>query len=397
MIFLLAAFSFAGPVFSQSAQEDYMAAFATLARRNWPEAVRLFGLAIERNNADERLFIGRGEAHFSSSDYAAATADFEEANQILPGCATLWLAKTYAAQKLSGEACRLLAVHLDSPFRQPEEMIKKDPAFDPIQESSEWHDLWQKDWYTEKEIALSESKRLSRKGNAIKAMDLLNDALLDYPEDINLLSERAGLLYESGNPGSALADYQAAIRLDKTRMDLYLGRGKSLLVSGRYRDAVADFNRVLRSDPAAFAVYKLRAATHAGLGDFGQAIADLQIFLRYFPEDMEVQYLCGTYHQRAGDNIQALRYFNQLLREDPNNALYYKSRGMSYLASNTVKYAASDLSMSLDLNPGDPEAWMYLGIAKIRQGDLENGCSDLEKARQLGSTEVLPYIIEHCR
>jgi Flp pilus assembly protein TadD len=84
------------------------------------------------------------------------------------------------------------------------------------------------------------------------------------------------------------------------------------------------------------------------------------------------------------------------VKEDPVNSLYFKSRGKTYLKTATYKYAVSDLSMSLDLNPEDAETWMFLGLAKIRSGDKVNGCSDLRKAQQLGNTEVLRYIVDNC-
>jgi Flp pilus assembly protein TadD len=84
------------------------------------------------------------------------------------------------------------------------------------------------------------------------------------------------------------------------------------------------------------------------------------------------------------------------MKEDPNNANYYKARGKTYLKTATYRYAISDLSMSLDLNPSDAEAWMYHGVALIKSGNKSDGCSSLHKAQNLGSTEALKYIVENC-
>ncbi len=105
---------------------------------------------------------------------------------------------------------------------------------------------------------------------------------------------------------------------------------------------------------------------------------------------------CGEYYYDGGDYMNALKYFNINLKEDPVNSQYFKARGKTYLKTATYKYAMSDLSMSLDLNPDDAETWMYLGLAKIQSGDKTNGCSDLQKAQQLGNTEVLKYIVDNC-
>ena len=72
-------------------------------------------------------------------------------------------------------------------------------------------------------------------------------------------------------------------------------------------------------------------------------------------------YQCGEYYFEAEDYINALKCFNRNLKEDPNNGLYYKARGKTYLKTATYRYAISDLSMSLDLRPDDAETWMYHG------------------------------------
>ena len=143
-------------------------------------------------------------------------------------------------------------------------------------------------------------------------------------------------------------------------------------------------------------IYKKRAEAYAGQQNWGSAIKDLQLFMKYFDKDLEALYQCGEYYFNAEDYMNALKCFNLNVKEDPNNAVYYKARGKTYLKTSTYKYAISDLSMALDINAEDAETWMYFGVATILSGNRTDGCSSLQKARQLGSTEVLKYITEDC-
>lgn len=53
----------------------------------------------------------------------------------------------------------------------------------------------------------------------------------------------------SGNYSAAIQDFTKAVRLDRERIDAYLGRGVTYVAIERNGEAIADFNRVLRKQP----------------------------------------------------------------------------------------------------------------------------------------------------
>jgi tetratricopeptide (TPR) repeat protein len=383
--------------FPQAPDENYLSGCASLLKGAYGNAAESFTYAITRNNADENLFIKRGEALMKLKDFNRAEDDFREANMIYPGVADLWLARCYALTGKQEEAITFLTSHLKSEFRIPEDSIKKDQAFDNLQTSAEWDALWQKEWYSDEEKLAAELSYYSRKKQYDEAGSLLSEQLAKTPDNKDLYSLRGKLAYDQGNYAASIADYTTALNLDKNFVSLYSRRGMAYLMAGRFKDAVNDFNKALKQDPAGFGLYIQRAAAYAGIKSWESAIKDLQLYLKYFENDQEVRHKCGEYYYEAEDYINALKYFNRNLLEDPNNSTYFKSRGKTYLKTATYRYAISDLSMSLDLNPEDAETWMYLGIAKIRSGDKENGCSDLQKAQRMGNTEVVKYLVDYCK
>jgi len=385
------------PVHSQAPDEDYLTGCAGLIRGEYVKAVESLSFAISRNNADEQYFIKRGEAFLKLKEFDRAVNDFKEANQIYPGMADIWLARSFALSGDQGMAVLFLTSHLKSEFRLPEDSIRKDRAFDELQTTTEWYNLWQKDWYSEEETAAAEiryclRKRLFEEANAIIAAEMAKK-----PDSKVLLLLKGKTAFNQENYAAAIADYSAALNLDKYDLTIYSGRGTAYLKAGRYKDAVNDFNKALKDDPADFRLYLLRAEALAGTRSWGPAIKDLLLYLKYFDDDQAVLHRCGDYYYQAGDYMNALKCFNKNLKEDPNNSNYYKSRGKTYLMTSMYRYALSDLAMSLDLNPDDAETWMYLGIAKIRSGDKENGCSDLERARKMGNSEAVRFILDNCK
>jgi len=382
---------------AQVPDENYMAGTACLLKGEYAKASENYTLAITRNNADERLFIRRGESWLKQKDYDRAADDFMEANLIDPGVADLWLARCYALSGDNEKAFTYLTSHLKSPFRIASDSIKKDRAFDLLQDSPEWYSTWQNDWYNEEEKLAAEANYYRRKKQPDQAQQILSSGMGEYPESIALFSLKGAVSYDQGNYAASIADYSRALEIDKAYIPAYRARGMAYLKAGRFRDAVNDFNRVLKDDPADFRLYQLRSEAYAGLRSWDPAIKDMLVVLKYFGEDQDILYRCGELYYQAGDYINALKYFNLNLRDDPNNSAYFKSRGKTYLKTSTYRYAVSDLSMSLDLNPDDAETWMFLGLAKIQSGDKENGCSCLDKAQKMGNAEALKYIVDTCQ
>jgi tetratricopeptide (TPR) repeat protein len=383
--------------FGQTPDASYLSGSASFMKGEYQQAVEGFSAAISRNNADEQLFIKRGASLLQLKDYSAAIENFSEANLIYPGVADIWMARAYALSGENARAISFLKDHLQSEFRLPEDSIIKDPAFDRLQATGEWEALWEHDWYTKEEKIAAEAAYYAERKLFDEATSLLASALEASPDNKELLALRASVMFEQGNYAASVSDYSAALDLDKNFTSIYPQRALAYYKAERYRDAVNDYNKAIRLDPAGFALYRQRAASFAAMRSWEPAIKDMLFYLKYFEDDQQAVHQCGEYCFEAGDYINALKYFNRNLKDDPNNSVYFKSRGKTYLKTGTYRYAIGDLSMSLDLNPDDAETWMYLGIAKIASGDKENGCSDLEKARGMGENRAIEYIIGNCR
>jgi tetratricopeptide (TPR) repeat protein len=382
--------------YSQAVDEQYLAGSAFLKNGDFQKAAESFSLAITRNNSSDQLYIKRGVAFLNLNQIDKAIADFFEANLINSQVADLWLARCYAANKEYIRAIEFLKSHLNSPFRLPEDSIKKDPSFDRLQDTPEWFSLWQKSWYSVTEKVIADAKYYASRKQYDRAVELLDEDLADTPGNPQLLIQRADVFMKQGNYIAAVADLSSVLGLDKALVSCYPLRAEAYLKSGRYKEAISDYNKAIREEPGDFSLYLKRAQAYAALSSWGPAIKDLQLYMKYFSNDLNALYQCGQYYYEAGDYMNALKSFNRNMKEDPNNANYYKARGKTYLKTATYRYAISDLSMSLDLNPSDAEAWMYHGVALIKSGNKSDGCSCLHKAQNLGSTEALKYIVENC-
>lgn len=381
---------------AQTPDEVYLEGVARIMQENYEEAVVYLTHAIDRDNSNEKYYLKRAESFYYLDIFDKAIADYEEANSIIPGCADLGLSRIYSRLGKQADAFTFLTRHLKSEFRESESVIQKDPAFGPLKQLDEWHDLWQQDWYNGLEKLSAETEYRIRKESPDNAIQYLDENRATFEKTAGYYALRAKVYGMQENHAAAIADYSMAVSLDKSDPDLYFNRGLSYLRADKFRNALEDFSKGLKSEPDRFVFYLERARAYIGLMEYDAALKDGNFYLKLFPEDQEAIELCGEICYRNEDYLNALKYFNLNLKSDPDNAGYYKARGKAYLKTKTFTYAINDLSMSLDLKPDDGETYMYLGLAKYETGDKTGACSDFQKAQKYGNIEALKYSIEYC-
>ncbi|MBN1158660.1 MAG: tetratricopeptide repeat protein [Bacteroidales bacterium] len=396
-IILITGLSVLNSLTGQTADEYYLKGVAYIEQDSNRLAADNLTRALELNQSDVKILLKRGEAYYCLNERNRAIADFQAANEIIPGAADIWLARCFAQNGDDKNVLSYLEKHLASAYRLPETQIKRDPAFDGLQLTDEWYTLWQKEWYTPEEVMMREAEYYMDRDRPDEALKLVESALTGGMTGPALFCLRGRINLVQGYYAPAISDLTSAINQDKSHVDCYQYRGQANLGAGRYKDAADDFTRVLRDQPEYFEGYLKRAEAYAGMESYDLAVQDMLHYLKYFGSDQTAIYRCGEYCFMKGDYLNALKYFNMNMQADGDNALYYKARGKTYTMTRTYRYAIYDLTMSLDLDPSDGETWMYLGIARLETGDRAAACSDFQKALRAGETRALRYIIDHCQ
>ncbi len=139
--------------------------------------------------------------------------------------------------------------------------------------------------------------------------------------------ERAIALNNRGNAyqtnkdfGRAIADYDAALRLDPNLAHTYLNRALALKGEGEYARALADANKSLeleRADPVAL----------RGRGDIYVARGK----------------------RAEGDLDAAIADYTEAIRLDPRDSTAYRHRGVAYEAKGDGEHASADYNMVIQL------------------------------------------------
>jgi lipoprotein NlpI len=122
-----------------------------------------------------------------------------------------------------------------------------------------------------------------------------------------------------GRADSAIADYDAAIRLDPRYGDAYLARGNAWGLKNDSGRAIADFDAALNVNPKDRVALGSRAFEWTAKGDYARAIADQDAVIRLDPKSSLAWFGRGRARFYSGDLKQAIADLREAIRLDPNS------------------------------------------------------------------------------
>jgi len=384
------------PVNAQIEDDHYLAGLANLQRKEFKKTVSEFDKAIELVSNKYHYYLKRGEAYFWLGEYLKAKEDFNEASQLERYSGSLGLAMTYAKIGDTDLAIRHLEDHLLSQFRVSEKTIKLNKAFESIENSRKWVELWKKRWYNSFEKLEQEVDYLTKTAQYPEALDLVEVYISKYPDKAGAYALKGRINYAQGKIREAEVNFTKAISMDSENPDFRKRRADVYIKSENFPMAVKDISNALRSDPSMFNLYIKRAGLYHRINAGDKALADLIRYLDYFPADEEALHLCGKIYIDQGKYYSALKYFSINVENHSENPRSFIDRADAYVLSENYKYAIMDYGMALDLDPANPATWLNRGKVYIITGNNKQACYDLTRAVRLKSREGVKLYKEYC-
>jgi tetratricopeptide (TPR) repeat protein len=281
-----------------------------LKEKNYKEAARLFGEAIEKNAQFADAYLNRGLAYYYQNNLQKALADFEQALQIEP---------TYSAALFNRAQVK--------------------------------YDLGQKDCLSD----------------ITKVIQQVPDSAAYY-----VLLGNAKVLNEDLSGG--MAAFSEAIRLDSKQTEAFVNRGYLYFKEGRMDMAKADFEEALSLNPKQpFALNNLsllsakagRYAIALSLIDQALALAPAQ---EIFINNKAFYLLMSDQPDLSADLIA------QSLRLNDQNPYALRNRGIYKFQAKQYDQAQKDLEQALQFDATTEYATHFLGKCYEAQGDLKRAC-----------------------
>jgi tetratricopeptide (TPR) repeat protein len=144
------------------------------------------------------------------------------------------------------------------------------------------------------------------------------DAAAANPHDAPGYIRRAADFAAKGDLYSALADYDAAIRLDETSIAAYHGRGIVWQRRGDAERALVDLDHAIRLSFSEPEIYRDRGSLWFDRGNHDRAIADFNQAIKLKPDFADAYFRRGVAHRRKGAFGKAIEDLEQAMRLDPN-------------------------------------------------------------------------------
>lgn len=228
-------------------------------------------------------------------------------------------------------------------------------------------------------------KTIERNSVFENSLTFWTDVTDKYPQVVVGYYNRGNYLQEQGdfafteNQGEAMdlynqaiVDYDKTIELNSSDIGAHSNRGITLAKIGKYQEAIADFNIVIKIDSTYGNVYSNRGNAFGLIGKWNQAVSDYNKALQINPNFVDALFNRGIALSNINRYEESIADFNRVLQLDPNRVDSYMHRGLSYYFSDKIDSAIIDFNIYLKLYPDRYNLLYYraLSYEKTNQQDL---------------------------
>jgi tetratricopeptide (TPR) repeat protein len=237
-----------------------------------------------------------------------------------------------------------------------------------------------------------------RRGHAYVDTGDLDRAMADFEAAIRLDPKYfdgyngRGRVYQARRDGvRALGEYEVAIRLDPNNPWPRNNRGNAYLSQGDTVHAIADYDEAIRLDPKIVRPHVNRGWLFFRVGDIDRSLADYEEVIRLDPNSAVGHTgVCRAYRDK-GDRARALDECNEAIRLEPQYAVAYDNRGVVYHENGDEDRALADFGEAIRLDPRNPWPYNNRGISHFARGEKTLALADYDEAIRLDPTLVYAY------
>jgi tetratricopeptide (TPR) repeat protein len=243
-----------------------------------------------------------------------------------------------------------------------------------------------------------------KRGDAKFGLNDFQGAIDDYSKALEVnpslpigYKNRADVKFRTGDVLGAVEDYDEAIMLDPDYPDAYDRRAMAKFALKNLGGALEDINKAIQLKPEMSVFYINRAFVRLALKDYEGVLEDYNKAIELKPEDPSPYERRARVKMELQDLPGALDDLTKAIQIDNGNFDFYSYRGDVKYAMKDLKGAVDDYSQSIKLNPDYALNYYKRGMVKLIMGNRQEGCSDLQKAYDLGYKEAMAQIQKNCK
>jgi tetratricopeptide (TPR) repeat protein len=359
-------------------------------------AEKSFDTAIEMSLKLEKSYLNMGIVRYWQGNFSEAADDFQKATELGNMDALFWNSKLYATQQIADKAVNYLEKYLETVEVSNPYKLFKDECFAKIYSSNEWQDFINNFEPNEIQLAVINSELFISKQDYNSAHHCLDLVLSKNPES-DKPHEAKSIVYEKeGNLTLARFEMKKALDINPLNVNYIVKIADLELMMQNFEASNIYYKNAKEISPENFSLYLSIARTSLKNGNANDAKSNVSEYLNYFPDDTSALFL----RARADFDLQSytdvLKTVNRLMENNRPHADWFLLRGMTYYKNSTYKYAASDLSMCLDLDPKNLDANYYLGLSEYEKDNKQLACYYWQRALRFGDSRAFDKVAENC-
>jgi len=221
------------------------------------------------------------------------------------------------------------------------------------------------------------------RGDWRRAESLLERAVATNAKDVDARRNYAETLWQRGAKTDALAQFEAARKLDDCDPALAVRTGEIYLALGQTNSASEMVEVALRNDPKFAQAWALRGSVSAGGGKQREALADYQRALGYSPDNYDFALLVAETYRALNEPEQALVALETLAEryppgEAPQQVLHLQGLTLAALARHDD--AARMLAAAAQRDRPNSELLYHLARAEFAAGRPQHAHYALQQA-----------------
>ena len=264
----------------------------------------------------------------------------------------------------------------------PKQEIASKPTNNQLLKSSFQPELENSLQYRDKDLNILYVKlgdECFEKGEYPNAIANYNQALQVKSSDIDLYYKRGLAHYQIGDYEAAIADYSQAIQMNLHDAKSYNKRGLALSQLGRLEEAINDYTQAIIINPNVAVAYKNRAEARSHVGDNQGAIEDYTQAIKINPDYADAYKNRGIARYLLGSQPG----FPQAIKINPKDAIAYKKRGNARSDLGDFEGAIEDYTQAIQINRNYADAYYNCGNARSDLGDFQGAIEDYTQAIQI--------------
>jgi len=212
------------------------------------------------------------------------------------------------------------------------------------------------------------------------------------PDKAVMHNDQGIKLYEKGDFGAALLEFNRALAEDPANVTVLVNRGLTFAKREQYKGAIENFYYALDFDKNNLSALKYLAAVYFLAGEYDKAIKPYDRVTTLDSSSYDVYAKRGITYAALERHNAAIQDFTRTLTLTSKYFLAYIGRGLSPTTKGNCAQAISDFDNAVMMSPNNPFIYLVRSEAYAKSGDFSSALADLNKTCSLGYLTVCESI-----